>query len=386
MFNAIKLLIKAFCTLLPYRKELIIFEGNKSFDESSKAIYEYLLNHRISNEYKYIWFVDRPEKFSNTKNTIFLKYQPTPMYSIKGIIDFVIFIYYNLTAYYCFYCNVSLGYEFRHKQKRIYLNHGVGLKRLTGKMLSAKMVTNIVTTSGYVNNIFYKIMPDSENKTILLGAPRNDYLFKKNEKVYSYFASRSEKNKIIWMPTFRHLANSKRNDYGVSVQTDQHLLTDENIAILNKKLYEKNCLLVIKLHPFQDLNFVKNINVSNIVTITNDDIENMQCSTYSLLEYFDALITDYSSVAYDFLLTNRQIAFDLSDIKYYENGIGFLVDDIKKMMPGKHLYNVDDLCQFIEDVCKNRDVYQEDRNRIKKIFHKFDDDKSAYRVVNYFNL
>ena len=111
----------------------------------------------------------------------------------------------------------------------------------------------------------------------------------------------------------------------------------------------------------------------NILQISNEDFEKNGIPMYEFIPLTDALITDYSSIAIDYLLVNKPIAFALDDYDIYKQARGFVFDNPKSYMPGHHLYNMNDLFGFIKDVTANKDVYSEERHNMSiKALHKSD--------------
>ncbi|MBQ1798940.1 MAG: hypothetical protein IIZ89_06160, partial [Muribaculaceae bacterium] len=46
---------------------------------------------------------------------------------------------------------------------------------------------------------------------------------------------------------------------------------------------------------------------------------------------------------------------------------GFVFDDPLEYMPGHHMYNLDDLKQFLIDVSNGTDPHKADRERVRKV-------------------
>ena len=78
----------------------------------------------------------------------------------------------------------------------------------------------------------------------------------------------------------------------------------------------------------------------------------------------DILITDYSSIAYDFLLLDRPIIFFDYDREIYERNMGGFLFDYDEFTPGIKVKNQDELISAI----KEKDSYKEQRDYIKEIF------------------
>ena len=78
----------------------------------------------------------------------------------------------------------------------------------------------------------------------------------------------------------------------------------------------------------------------------------------------DALITDYSSIAVDYLLLDKPIAFTLDDYEEYKQLRGFVFKDALAYMPGHHVFETDQLEAFFDDICAGNDRYRDDRRRL----------------------
>ena len=100
-----------------------------------------------------------------------------------------------------------------------------------------------------------------------------------------------------------------------------------------------------------------------------------------MLGYADALISDYSSVAVDYTLLDRPIAFTLDDYDVYGNSRGFNWPNVRDYLPGEELFAFDDFLRFVNDVATGKDRSHEKRQRLRQAFHSFFDDKSSERVV-----
>ena len=124
---------------------------------------------------------------------------------------------------------------------------------------------------------------------------------------------------------------------------------------------------MIKPHPLQVLDHIKVGELRNIKFITDKMLADNRIQLYELLENMDALITDYSSVYYDFLLLNRPIGFTIGDIENYKRG--FIIDNPLDEMTGEKIKNLDELKLFINHVLSGQDDYEEERaTLIKRVF------------------
>ena len=86
--------------------------------------------------------------------------------------------------------------------------------------------------------------------------------------------------------------------------------TFQQMRTLNEKMAEKGTVLLIKLHPFQSRRMVHDVEgMSHIRLIEHDALLKNDIQINQLLGYADALISDYSSVAVDYLVLDRPMAF-----------------------------------------------------------------------------
>ena len=187
------------------------------------------------------------------------------------------------------------------------------------------------------------------------------------------------------MPTFKHInVNISRSD--IESDTDMSILDDTFIEKINNYLNELNGFLIIKYHPHQNLDYVKSLDLSNIKTMTNEDLDSINVSVYELMSVSDALITDFSSVYLDYLLTNRPIGFEIADIEKYTEGIGFLVDNPLDYMPGEKIKNQDDFYMFLKNLFAGNDKFKLQREELLYKMHDNIDGNSSKRILEYFNI
>ena len=120
---------------------------------------------------------------------------------------------------------------------------------------------------------------------------------------------------------------------------------------------------------------------SNIVFVDNEQLYRYDIQINQLLSMADALISDYSSVAVDFLLLNRPMAFMLQDLSVYEERRGFIFDDVRKYLPGKEIYGLEDVCLFVEEISQGIDTLKSKREGLKSILNNYDDGNCSKRII-----
>ena len=191
---------------------------------------------------------------------------------------------------------------------------------------------------------------------------------------------------ILWMPTYRHASSERLNEETLNNEFNIPIIDDaEKLIDLNKHCKENHILIVIKKHYLQiPYDFGEN-KLTNILYLENKDLAENDIQLYEFIHYSDALISDYSSVAIDYLLLDKQIGFTLDDYEAYTESRGWVFDDPLAYMPGKKIYNMQDFKDFVTDIRDGRDVYATERKKVREKTHNRCDNY-CQRVLDYFNI
>lgn len=252
-------------------------------------------------------------------------------------------------------------------QYRVRLWHGCGYKDRSNKDKVRIRAFDIALVPG---GLFVKTKAhfwNVDEKYILpIGYPRYNWLMAKDNKALvltNSFKMNGKSKVVIWMPTFRNDKNGKLLD-SISITQFPLIANEQQWSELDRFCNEKNVILLVKLHHLQPDYDIPFNSFSNIREISNDTFENANVQMYQFLALTDALISDYSSVAVDYLIVDRPIAFALQDYEEYKRTRGFVFDDPRKYMPGHHLYSFDDLKVFLSDVSANIDRYKNQRAKM----------------------
>src|SRR5690606_4744280 len=98
-----------------------------------------------------------------------------------------------------------------------------------------------------------------------------------------------------------------------------------------------------------------------------------------LLSTVDILITDYSSIFFDFAVTNKPILFFMKDYDDYEKERGFYFN--KNVLPGPICENINALITSIDRIEEYNNVYGKKYENLKKKFNYNDDGKATERLI-----
>ena len=183
------------------------------------------------------------------------------------------------------------------------------------------------------------------------------------------------------MPTFRQSKNGRFNAGGiVSSETMLPILSEfKCLKEFDEYLKSNGVFLVVKVHPLAK--FKNIVDLQNIRILTNEDIVSKGVKLYEFVKDFDALVTDYSSIYFDYMLLDRPIGFTLDDYETYADKRGFVVDNVLDFMPGHHLYTVSDMENFINDVVKGKDVYKSERQALLPKVCNYSDGNNCKRLA-----
>jgi CDP-glycerol glycerophosphotransferase (TagB/SpsB family) len=266
------------------------------------------------------------------------------------------------------------SYKFKKKQKSIQLWHGPIIKKNLAMMdennYSYKdgwhKIDFILSYSQTYSTLINSCMLANGNRYIITGAPRNDFLFinKENNLIDNNFTK-----KILVAITM-----NEKNNFKYDIFANQNL---------NNFLAENNFIMYIKPHPHDEHKFNKKAfsNFKNIFILSDEILSQEKIDLYQILNQFDLLITDYSSIFFDYLLLDRPILF-LKDEKFKR---GFLIEDIESFVPGPIFKDSIELIKYLSEVEGISDKFKIKRDYVKKQFHRYNDNKSSMRLEKFIN-
>lgn len=356
-------------------KNIIVMEGINDFDSNTGAFFDFLIENNYNQKYKFIWLLKNKKNKKKIFNT---KYYDINKINIFRRIKIA-------RAKYLIYDNWVIK-KFNDKQKSIYLSHGFPvLKNVKGIINIPKNCDHVLCTSEDFIDLEIEQFGVSANQIFINGMPRNDKLFIKNNEIKKLIHNEKYNKIIMWMPTFRKFAFSERNDSDAYFELGIPLISNiDEYKKINSILKSQNNLLIIKLHPAQDISSLKINDLSNIKVFTSDKFTSLDVDLYKLLNNIDALISDYSSVSFDYMLLDRPVAYNVDDIDSYK--IGFAFENVYEYMPGMKIKNIADMENFLNDVTSNIDSYKAERNKVSKKANKYSDSDNCKRLADFLNL
>lgn len=289
---------------------------------------------------------------------------------------FIVKAYHMATASYILLDNIFLpmAYLRFHKDvKVVQLWHGTGTIKKFGQdsnvgevkrleYLANQRITHLIVNSEYTKEQYAKAFGISKDLVYVWGLPRTDELFSdriKNEKIekfYEQYPDLKGKRLVLYAPTFRD------NE----VEHPKMML---DVKYLEAHTSEEICYLV-KLHPFVARQY-KEKDAQRFRNVS--DYEDIN----TLLFVSDILITDYSSIIFEYAVLERPMVFYAYDLdEFSEEGRGFY-EDYRTYVPGPVVTKTNQIAEII-----NEDIWQNERTmKFKKMSFSYLDGLAMKRFL-----
>ena len=283
------------------------------------------------------------------------------------------------------------GVGFRKKYKIINLWHGVPLKtigmeqgnlswftRKYYKYLFADNYEAVVTTSHELVPVMSRSFLVEPERVKVWGQPRNDMLFVRQsaseilEKIYENSdgddTSIQQSDKfILYAPTFRDHAPTKLFPFAEfdSVNGNRQKAEEELFSFLEKN----RIFLCIRMHLYDTTGceWLKELDrPGSRIRFLNED---RAADIMEILNIFDLLITDYSSIYIDYLITEKPIIFLPYDREEYlkDRGLNF---DYDTVTPGPKPKTFSQFLNSVYDLLYNHDSYVQLRAETNQFFNE----------------
>ena len=381
-------------------KDILVFKSGPhitqyvkgmDFDDNARAVFEYLVSEGFDSKWHIVWLVHDPDEYNR-------------LYADHPNIEFIPerwafsdneeernHYYNNLFLARYIFCTDAYGFarNCRENQIRVQLWHGCGYKtRINFVRCEHRYEYNIVIGDVY-KAIHKRIYGLRDDQVLITGYPKEDWLFNPLDDWRKMFSIPEGEKYIFWMPTFRNSNSvlSELDEKGFEGDTGLPIVkSNEQVKQLNELLKELDVVLVLKLHPMQERSKIRFPKDSNICILENDRLVEKHIPINRILGNAEALISDYSSVAIDYLILDRPQAFTLEDVDEYKNSRGFVFDNIHEWLPGKEIWTFEDFTDFVREIGNGEDPDRELRAEIKEKIHDLEGGKSCERLVKMLGI
>lgn len=378
IFKLIYGILRKFASFIPVGN-VILFEASYDYGGNSGTVYRYLKENNYNKKYKLVW---ASKNYSSFEKDGCCEVIPYLGHGIKNL-------YYENRAKYIFYDNMAPIAKLKKNVCSVYLTHGCPpLKNCKGKINAGRLSTAALCTSSNLIDLISEQYNIDKDKIFLSGMPRNDIFYsnKKTNEIKKITPTKYSKT-VIWMPTFRKLSipnnridrNDSDKEYFLGLPTIDN---KSKLDALNSILKKQDTLLIIKFHFGALTDKFSNLKYSNIILMDQKELDNRNINLYSLLNETDALISDYSSVTFDYLNSGKPIGYIIDDINEYK--LGFAFDNITDYMPGELIHSYNELEGFICSLNENTDKHLKNRKQILNFVNDFQNENNAKYVAEMF--
>lgn len=256
-----------------------------------------------------------------------------------------------------------------NKKDIIYLQHGIiAMKRLFFNRNSYnKRIKKFVVSSTQEKNILIKHMNFRADQIIVTGLARFDKL-NDSSKIET-------KKKILIMPTWREWIINDRDKFIQSDFYKNYLALLTNVEL--KEFAEENNVEIL-FYPHFEIQ-KKYMDLFALENSTVKVIKSGDTSLNSLIEKCSLLVTDYSSIAFDFSYLNKPVLFYHFDKKEYLQQRGAFVD-LDKDLPGMTAEHLPDLINAIKFKINNNFIIEKDEKIKSNKYFEFKDKNNSKRI------
>ena len=347
-------LIYPFSFLFPRNSRKYVFGSYRgSFTDNSKYLFLYA-SENGDKDIDYIWLSPNKDTVRNLRQKGLRAYW---IFGLRGI-------WHALTSKYWFFNSYTSDIMFCLSGRAVCINlwHGVGIKRIEFNSVSGVMGDRfqkrnkydafchphsfrkpdwVLSSTPFQNNFFSTSFRIPESRCLEMGYPR-DWIITASEEERSRFISRYEPQQtlklieklkqydkvLIYMPTWR---DSQRTIFTQSMDLDR----------LNKILSARNQFLILKPHA-------NTITTELSGALSNIMLVDPGFDIYPILPYTQVLITDYSSIIYDWLLMDdKNVILYLYDYDDYVKERDFYYPYDENVV-GTRVQSFESLCQLLE--------------------------------------
>lgn len=367
-----------FLKVFPVNDRVIFFESSvgRNYSGNPKYIYEELVNQGLDKKFRCIWSLE------NTSLEI-----PGNAKKVKR--TGLCYLYYLAVAK-IWICDTRLPTFIVKRPETTYIQmwHGTPLKKLAMDMEILNMSEDmelseykrlfkkntetwdyLISQSDYTTERF-KSCFDFKKEILPIGFPRNDILFKKDNKkaiesIKKDYNLPLDKKIILYAPTWRDDEFYENGIYKFSTQI--------NLDLLKKELGSTHIILA-KLHYL----------VNDPVDWSNYEGFVYKCDhLHDIQELYlisDILVTDYSSVIFDYALLKRPMVIYAYDYEKYRDNLRGFYFNIFEEFPGPVVKNNKDLVDSIKNY--DPESYREKYSKFLTKFTNFDKGNASSKIVN----
>ncbi len=365
-----------FFNKMSLKKNWVVFESfmGRNYSGQPKYIYQYMQEH-CGDKYRYIWIVDkRGIKIGGNCKKV-------KRWSLRY------FYYMNRSKYWVLNMRQPLSVIRREETVMLQTWHGTPLKKLAFDLenihsYTPKYKENVfkqtrgwdymLSDNPYSSKCFTSAYMLEDGQILEAGYPANDPMYAEDKEqraaqIRQKLGIPADKKVILYAPTWRDDQFIDTGEYGFELDLDVKKLQAE---------FSDRYVLLMRLHYLvvEHLD-MKQYGDFTIDVCNYDDITDLYLVT-------DLLITDYSSVFFDFANLKRPMLFYMYDLENYRDNLHGFYLNIEESLPGPILQTNEEVCEAIRDIENIQEAYAEKYQKFYDEFCCLDDGHAAERVVD----
>lgn len=365
LMEAFYALVNLLSYVVPKKRNKILFfpaHNKKAFSGNCRNLFLYL--QKNEKEYDLLWKTNSPQLYNEMRKAgypVIIKKSELIWAALRSehiILDMGIpWLYGNFSM-------MQLWHGTGFKNVGMLNSNTKGFERTRNQMHYGKYRFILATSEEDAGR---KQKSFNNPNTFITGSPRNDIFFAKGgqQEIKKQYGLETFNQLYLYVPTFR--------DSGAHVPFTEGFWTE-----LNNWLTKTNNVFVAKKHPW-DKKLKIPEGFSNIIDLTLqvDDVQ-------GLLSVADVVISDYSGIVTDFVMTDRPVIYYMYDFDEYIEHCRTFYYDIKTVLPGPFLKTEQELLRNMQDMAWfNNAAYQEKYAGFQNRFHKYKDGGASQRVARY---
>ncbi len=356
-------------------KDMVFFESflGKSYSGNPKYIYEKMLELGLDKKFTFVWAYSGEDKSIIPGNPIIVnRFEPGD--------------YYKYLALSKYWVNNIIFPIHKKRAGNIYLQtwHGTPLKRLgfdinipgpevEGRQNFYNESRNwdyLISSNEYSTEIFKRAFKYYK-KMLEIGYPINDIFFKDNTDLIKSLKSKlginNNKKIILYAPTWKDDEKNASWEHYFKLNIDLNRLYKE---------FGDEYVFLLKMHHLVSENLIIDDNLKDFV-IDLSNYEDIQ----ELYILSDILITDYSSVFFDYAHSKKPILFFVPDLNHYISNVRGLYLNMETELPGPLIYNNDELINSIKNIEQISKEYNEKYDEFYERFCSLCEGNSAEKII-----
>lgn len=376
----IRIVYRCIYQLIPVDDKLVIFISfhGRGYSDNPRAIFEQMRQDPNWKGYRFIWFI----KHHKQKNIQIKGAEIKEYFSLS--------YFYYLSRAKIWVVNCKLPLYICKKENQIYLQtwHGTPLKRLAHDIDVSEDTTFyrsgvsyeqmchsydvdvarynfMISPNAFCTSVFPHAFGIDPKKLVETGYPRNDFIANVTKDEISSIKKRMnlplDKKVILYAPTWRDNSYVAAG-YTFELKADFHLW---------KEILGSDYIVLFKPHYLIINHYQNDASLQGFLYNIPAEAEINELYVIS-----DVLITDYSSVFFDYAILKRPMYFYMYDLESYASDLRGFYMDITKELPGKIYRDEKQLCEDIKNGVYDASHLKEFHDR----FNNLDDGQASKRI------